>query len=128
VRRNARSALAALEDDYTAVVSEAIEDVLERLEDVDETTDTLGFTESELRGLAGDGAAPAEQRAAADHALSLVESGDVSAAAETESPDSEVADAEGADDADEETLFCPNCGESIDAGGEFCPVCGTAVE
>jgi HEAT repeat protein len=131
VRRNARSALAALEADYTAVVSEAVEDVLTRLEDVDGDTGTLGFTEAELRGLAGDGAAPAKQRAAADHALSLVGSGDVEAATETESPgnagDDDGAD-ESEDDASEETLFCPNCGESIDAGGEFCPVCGTTVE
>lgn len=131
VRRNARSALAALEADYTAVVSEATEDVLTRLEDVDADTGTLGFTEAELRGLAEDGVAPADERAAADHALSLVESGDVAAAEETESPGTATADAgesDDEDDASEETLFCPNCGESIDAGGEFCPVCGTAVE
>jgi len=134
VRRNARSALAALEDDYTAVVSEAVESVRTRLEDVDEDTGTLAFTESELRGLAGDAGAPADQRAAADHALSLVESGDVSAAETTES--AAPATAGGTDhggatdtgDADAGAQFCPNCGETIDAGGEFCPVCGTGIE
>lgn len=130
VRRNARSALAALEDDYTAVVSDAVEGVLTRLEAAEADTGRLGFTEAELRGLAGDAAAPAEQRAAADHALSLVEAGAVEAAAETESPGTPSAD-DGSDDEDGEAvdaLFCPNCGETIDAGGEFCPVCGTSVE
>ncbi|MEF8906546.1 MAG: HEAT repeat domain-containing protein [Haloarculaceae archaeon] len=130
VRRNARSALDALEDDYPAVVSEAVEAVLTRLADVDGNTGQLGFTAAELRGLAGDAAAPAEQRATADHALSLVESGAVDAAADTESPVTPATgdDAGDDDDADAGTLFCPNCGESIDEGGEFCPVCGTAVE
>ena len=148
VRRNARSALATLEDDYTAVVSEAVADVRTRLEDADEDTGSLAFTAAELRGLARDAGAPADQRAAADHALSLVESGDVSAAELTESatpatgeagratgnPGSTAGDGDAADDgtdtgeADAGAQFCPNCGETIDAGGEFCPVCGTGIE
>jgi hypothetical protein len=145
VRRNARSALAALEDDYTAVVSEAVADLRTGLEAVDEETGTLSFTEAELRGLASDAGAPADQRAAADHALSLVESGNVSAAETTESTvptdraGTRASDAgstagatnaaeDGTDDADAGAKFCPNCGETIDAGGEFCPVCGTGIE
>jgi HEAT repeat protein len=151
VRRNARSALGALEDDYTAVVDEAVADVLDRLESADAGTDAIAFTAAELRGLAGDADAPADQRAAADHALSLVESDAVEAAAgETATTAGSAGTATAGDGAaaDEAATgadataggggneaegdgggarFCPNCGETIDAGGEFCPVCGTEV-
>ncbi len=119
VRRNARSALAALEDDYQTVVAEALDDVRAELEAVDEGTETVPYTATQLRGLAGDDDAPADQRAAADHALALVESGTVSPASTTDEP---------ADPDDTGPRFCPNCGETVEEGGEFCPACGTTVE
>lgn len=134
VRRNARSALESLESAYPAVVSEAVDGVVTELAAVDEATETVAFTEAELRGLAGDADAPGDQRAAADHALALVESGAVDAATVTRSPDVSTAGAgqgeTGETTADEPAdgpLFCPECGTQVDAGGEFCPECGTQV-
>lgn len=119
VRQNTRSALAAIEDDYQTVVTETLEDVRTELEAVDEEAGTVPYTAAELRGLAEDDDAPADQRAAADHALALVESGAVSPASTTDEP---------ADPDDDGHRFCPNCGETIEAGGEFCPACGTTIE
>lgn len=150
VRRNARSALARLETDYPAVVTEARADVRAELEAVDEETETIPYSAAELRGLAGDADASGTQRAAADHALALVESGAVSPAPDagtgsTAGTDAQVGDgpdatgagadaeardvdAEGADAGTDGPRVCPKCGETLEPGGEFCPICGTAVD
>jgi len=138
VRHNARSALATLEGSYPEVVDDAVGDLVDRLERVDDETGTVAFTAAQLRGLAGDEDAPADQRAAADHALALVESGAVAPATPTAAGSSTADDGGGAgsstaDDgggaggADDGPRFCPSCGETLDDGGGFCPVCGTDV-
>ncbi len=146
VRRNARSALASLEVDYPAVVTEARADVRAEMESVDEETGSIPYSAADLRGLAGDADAPGAQRAAADHALALIESGAVSptpdasggSTARTGEQAGDGSDATGAGadaevrDADAEeadgTRVCPKCGETLESGGEFCPVCGIAVD
>lgn len=143
VRQNARSALATLEADYQAVVTEARAEIQAGLEEIDDTTETIPFTAAELRGLAGDPDVSGEQQAAADHALTLLESGTVASAPDTsttgttgQEEDSTGESTGGADASETDTpdtdddgpRFCPNCGETLEEDGEFCPICGTAVE
>ncbi len=111
VRGNAVRALSILDDLHPGAVAEARQDLVMTLENLD--TEGGDFTLGQLRGLAEEEAVDDDLKAAAERAVTIVESGAI------EGPED--------DDDEPDTIYCPSCGEAVDAAGSFCPACGGEI-
>lgn len=114
VRKNSLAALAALDDEYPSDVEAAREGLVGILENLDERDPPAGLRLDDLDGLAEEDDAHHELQAAAERAVTLVESGAVELDADA--------------DEEPEEIHCINCGEAVDPEGAFCPACGTEIE
>ncbi|PSQ19206.1 hypothetical protein BRD00_02890 [Halobacteriales archaeon QS_8_69_26] len=114
VRHNSLGALSALAEEFPEDVEAARDGLVGILENLDERDPPAGLRLGDLRGLAAEEEAPDGLRAAAERAVTLVESGAV--------------DLEDVDENDEPgEVSCSNCGEPVDPEGAFCPACGTEI-